>query len=419
MDILIPALKDYMDLPGLQEAISQETHPISETSPYAIDLDQLPKIRTGASTVLENVWLSVADAETLVTVEIETSTDTWEEADVVDSAYPGTLEVYFQIADTESYPYSPRLIFNSAYAGLQVRVSYTGMGSVPLARYFNQLYTMFTLLLKSSSISVIDMATYNNGRFDGYGLATTEVWAAPSDIMVLGTDGSASPFPGLLIDFGSGGDGEVAAFTNASYWKRILVSLDYDGSTWSVVTSESAEAQFQVDLVTPNIDHTYTILAYIDVQNDGTTGTAGAIEDLEEDNITRMFSQGINNPTPHIVRYYGNLETGDVDVPFAPFQAGQLVSFGIFLGDSGSSGQTRVNVLLCSSSDRTGTTVFTSSSEQAIITASSQEELAVCPLANFSTIDFDADNWFRFVIEEVATDANNLQCCLYHRMLRF
>ena len=56
MDIRIPVLRDYMDLPGLQEAIVNETHTISGASPYVVDLDQLPLIRTGASNVLGNVW---------------------------------------------------------------------------------------------------------------------------------------------------------------------------------------------------------------------------------------------------------------------------------------------------------------------------------------------------------------------------
>lgn len=290
-DITVPRLRDFFALSGQQESISNETHVIPFLTPYVVDLDQLPKVRSSASNILENVWLSVADATGIITVEIETSPSTWQVATITESASPGSLEVHFQISKPLVTPYSPRMVFNSANKGQNVRVSYTGMGTVPLARYFQQLFEVIVIAKLAGAVNIVDMQTYNNGLYDDQGEATTEVWAAPSNIAIIGTGGDYGVFPGLTLDFGAGGNVEVAAFSNANYWKRVVVNIDFTApSTWTLYTQESSEAASQGALSLPSIDFQYTTIGYVDVQNDGTTGVAGSILDITDTNTQSMYS---------------------------------------------------------------------------------------------------------------------------------
>lgn len=421
MDIRIPRLRDFFDLTNQQESISQELHTIPGSTPYVADLDQLPLIRTGATSIIDNVWLSVADAETLVTVEVETSPDVWEVMSLTESEFPAELEVFFQLAEPLTFPYSPRIIVNSTHAEQQIRITYTGMGSVPLARYFQQLYNVVESLQKAVLPVMIDMATYNFGRYDGRGTASKEVLVISSDAAFVGKNRAVVAFPGLTLDFDSSGNAEVAAFTNSLYWKRILISLDCDGSSWTVTTTESDEQQFQTNLVTPTIEPSLTTIGYIDVQNSGITGVEGEIYAIGASQIQGMVLLFHDNPETHPLRYWGEINTGEVDVPYAPFQAGILDGFGVFLKESGSAGQTRVNIYVCSDADPTGESVFVDAGSQAIVTANGAENKVYCPLANFksSLLLFTSDQWFRFVIEEAATDAKHLYVTLHLRLQRF
>lgn len=412
--LIQPRLRDYFSLASQQEAISNETHTIPVQSPYSIFLHQIPKVATAATGIVTNAWVSVAQAALYLTVEIETSTGVWETATLTDTT-PGVLEAQVQLANS-LFPYSTQIFFAAAYAGKAVRVSYTGFGSTPLARYLTRLFVGLESVLNTSLPQMIDMATYNGGRMDGQGTATTEVLVTPSSLLL---PGASVPFPGVTLDFGSGGNVEVSAFTNANYWKRCLVYVAYSGG-WSYSLDESAEAASQGALITPTDDVTKTLLGVVDVQNDGTTGSAGHVTAIPASRITsqvRVSSGGVLQS--HTLRVYGSPGAGELDVPFAPHAAGELVTFGIYLDDSGSAGQTRIDVKLCSSSDRAGTSVFTSSATQAIITASGQEELDVCSGADFATTAFTANNWFRFTAEEWATDAADIQVTLYYRLSPF
>jgi len=284
-----PRLKDFFELTSQKDTISQETKTIPIGSPYAINLDQLPQIRTGATSILGNVWLSVADATTLVTVEVETSPSTWQACTLTESPSPSALEVFFQLADPTIFPYSPRLIFNSARAGQDARVSYTGMGSVPLAQYYQRLFNLCELIQQSAPICMVDMEVYNFGRYDGGGTASKEVYATPSNVMIVGIDRSVLSFPGVMLDFDLGGNAEVSGFSTTLYWKRILVYIDVSGTTWTVSIVESAEQQLRTNLVTPAIDTSKTLLGYVDVQNSGTISVAGEISPIEFTNIQGMF----------------------------------------------------------------------------------------------------------------------------------
>jgi len=295
------------------------------------------------------------------------------------------------------------------------------MGSVPLATYLQQLYNFIPRLQASVPITLIDIATYNFGRYDGMGVASKKVWATASNIIVIGTDRSKLPFAGLELDFDLGGNAEVGAFSTTLYWKRIIIYIDISGTTWTVSTSESAEQSLRTNLVIPVIDTSKTMLAYVDVQNSGTISVAGEIDPIEADNIQNMTLVDDGSPAAHSLRYYGALSITEVDVPYAPFADGIVESFGVFLKDSGSSGQTRVNIYKCSTSDRTGVTIFSSQPNQAIITADGLEKMILCPLANFDSgeIDFTSIDWFRFEIEEVATGASDLSAVFHTRLHRF
>ena len=131
------------------------------------------------------------------------------------------------------------------------------------------------------------------------------------------------------------------------------------------------------------------------------------------------YKQFQDIPVSHEMRIYGDVTTGEIDVPFMPFYSGTIESFGVFLQESGSSGQTRVNVLLCSAGDPTGTTIFTGEGAQAIISSGGGEDFILCPDTNFVTTTFTNAQWFKFVVEEKATDAKNLYVALYIRLDRF
>ena len=128
-------LVDYLDLPDGGHVLTEESHVISATG--HVDLYELPKILSSATNATENVWLSVSEAAALITVEYDNG-GTWTALTLTDTT-PTADEYAVQCADGVKYPYSPRLLFHTDLAGASVRVTYTGLGSVPLAAWFTTL----------------------------------------------------------------------------------------------------------------------------------------------------------------------------------------------------------------------------------------------------------------------------------------
>lgn len=412
----VPRLRDYFTLTSQQESITQEMHYIPGSSPYAVDLHQLPKIRTGATTIAANVWLSVADASTLFTIEIETSPSTWQACTLTTSA-PGTLEAQFQIATTATFPYSPRIIFNATYAGKQVRITYTGMGSEPLAGYLQWLFDFASRQQLAGPIQLIDQETNNSGWYDGRGTADQTVYATPSNMAYVSDTLDVLTFDGLTLDFGLTGNCEVAGFTNANYWKRILIELDHNGSAWTVSTSESSESSAQGSLTTPDVDFTKIVVGYIDVQNTGVTATAGEVEDIASGNVQQMAQNDRPSLCEHTVRVSGALTSGnDIVVPFAPHNAIRIYGVGMFVDDSGSAGSTTIDIHKGNAGDSAGATIFSSAPTVAAAAGADGKDYATG--ADFSTTAVTSADWLRFHLDSVATDAEDLTITVYYHIER-
>jgi hypothetical protein len=399
----------------LEEALSlqevTETHYISE-SLYSIDLDQVPRVLSGVTSVIDNVWDSASTAATVISLQIETSPSVWEDVSIIEGEYPEELEASFQLAQS-AYPYSPKIIFNSAHAGQRVSITYTGMGSVPLARYFVQLYTLTSLLTEASGILLVDMKTYHHGYFDGRGVTSTSLWATPSQIRVLSAEATVI-FPGLEIDFGTSGNAEVSEFTSAYYWKRIAVGLQYTDDTWSVNIVESAESESQEGLVNPSFPDEVLSLAFVDVQNNGTTGATGAINTITNTEISRRIDLTLNQGTDNqVIRYYGKLITGELEI-IVPFKAGRLTKAHIFIQNSGTSGRTRADIYRCSNSDLTGVTIF-SGTENQLILESNDEAPGLMTIESFVETEFTELQWFRIVLEEIGEGSSNIQVAMQMR----
>lgn len=409
-----PRLRDYFALTSQQESLSQETHTISEASPYFADLDQIPKIASAATNVNDNEWVNTTQANALMTIEIETSPATWQAATIVASSSPGALEVYLQIKETATFPYSPRMIFNSAYAGDQVRVTYTGFGSAPLAKYFEVLFQTVEALSASGTVTLIESSLYNNGNFDGFGDASTSCYATPSQLMYAGHENLPASFPGLTLAFGSAGNAEVAAFTNADYWKRILLRLSYNGTVWSLITQESAESVSQAGLTTPTPAGS-GVIGYVDVQNDGTPAVAGSILDLDTDNLIPITHLQAKPTVSHQLQKDGTITVSQYVGYWFPGKNGNLTGMTLFSPDSGTAGTTRVNIFLCSIADQTGATIFTSTAEQPQFAAGGAGVAALdsTPAADILTPAFTTTGYYRCIVEVAPTAGTDLFLVLH------
>lgn len=413
----VPRLRDFFTLSAQKESISNEMYYIPGASPYAIDLHQLPMIRSTATNISENVWLSIADASAGITVEIETSPSVWQ-ACTLTTTSPGALEAQFQIADTGTFPYSPRIIFNVSYAGKQVRVTYTGMGSEPLARYLQWLFDFAGRIQLSGPIQLIDQAAYNSGWYDGDGTADKTVYATPTNIFYMSAGLDRLTFPGLVLDFGASGNCEVAAFSNATYWKRILIELSHNGSTWSVSTTESSEAASQGALAVPStFDEKKVVVGHIDVQNDGTTGAVGRVNDIASGNIQQWVYSERPPICEHTVRIKGPLVAGtDIDTPFAPHNAIRVYGVGIYVNDAGSASSTTLDIHLCNSGSPAGATIFSTAPTVAADSGVAGKDYVTG--SDLSTTAVTGADWLRFHLDSIATGADGLTITVYYHVER-
>ena len=186
-------LVDYLDLPDGGHVLTEESHVISATA--HVDLYELPKILSSATNATENVWLSVSEAAALITVEYDDG-GTWTALTLTDTT-PTAAEYAVQCADGVKYPYSPRLLFHTDLAGASVRVTYTGLGSVPLAAWFTTLEAKLDRLTATGELSLFAADT------SGIGMTTRDVYLSPSRQLVIGSTGLSAMFPGEVVSFGS------------------------------------------------------------------------------------------------------------------------------------------------------------------------------------------------------------------------
>jgi len=412
-----PDLRDFLAIAGQHESLTQEIQVIASASPYAADLDQVPQVKTGISTLLENVWVDVTTASGLITVEIETAPSVWTAATLVESASPAANQVYFQLVNSTTFPFSPRMIFNSAHAGQRVRTSYEGWGSVPLAKYMITLWSQLEQALNALPPRLVSDETYNYGRLDGGGVASTSCYVTSSQQELIGEDFSQGIFDtDTEADFSTGGNCEVAIFTNADYWRRIIVALDYNGSSWSFETVESAEASSQGGLTTPDLPLQFIPVGIVDVQNDGNTSAAGHVLAIPSSQVTPVSVGKQATIHRHDFEYYGALVADEeVCVPFFPGYAGELRGVTILIQDSGTSGSTIVDVLLADSGDPTGTTMFTGAAKATIASDSGNVGTVKVTGSDLTNVTFTASQWIRIKFTStVAVSAENLKGSLIY-----
>ena len=118
------------------------------------------------------------------------------------------------------------------------------------------------------------------------GLAdNTEVYVRASQYVIVLT--SELFWLGDWADFGNTGNCEVAAFSDADYYKHIALGLIENGGSLEFETTESAESATSEALDDPpEYVGTWQHIANIIVQNNGVTGVAGSINAITQSNIT-------------------------------------------------------------------------------------------------------------------------------------
>jgi hypothetical protein len=234
------------------------------------------------------------------------------------------------------------------------------------------------------------------------------LYLTPAHQAFVGTDGGRAVFTGLEIDCDDSGNGEVAAFTNAYYWKRVIFGLDYESSAWALVTQESAEAETQAALVTPQCDPRYWWVVSIDVQNTGVTGAAGEIAAIAQDDIEAMPSVLITPLESFRIEYDGAILLG-TDMAFIfPGRAGYVTSLSLMCDTPGSAGTTNLQLYRCNAADTVGTALLSSPIEIAFGATPVIVQVDAGDMIADRT--FTALQWLRLApVTQVATGAMNCQ----------
>lgn len=391
---------------SLPTTILGEGHPIPIFGDHVINLNLIPK----ASDEDWNAWVDIPTLEGIgfaVTVggAPRTLTATFP---------PSSGQVFVGIAQL---PYSTRLAFHSSDGGNTASIDYVGLYSQPEAHNARKRDLAIQRLEHFHWLSLWSSQTYSNGYWNGIWEDDTRVHVMPSQFLISGQDGTVAAFPGAILEFGSGGNVEVGAFSNASYYKRILVCVDVSsGPVWVFSTVESAEEGATGALLDPETPEGWISLGMVDVQNTGVTGTAGAVLPIEQADIQTKL--GVFTAASKLLEkdlnYFGSLAPGEIfDTPVCLGKDGILHSFVLYAGDAGSANETLLDIYRHDPGDNTGTDLFDTPANRPAISgdaapANRYYQQIEVPQANFdqTLLTFTANQFFRVVINTAATDAN-------------
>jgi hypothetical protein len=284
-----PTLKTHFNISGGSEAISNETIPIPSSTPYQIALAQIPQGKTGVTAIADNEYDGVSIGSVL-TVEVNDGTDaapSWTARTPTDSSSPTSAQVYVHLADEV---WSSQLAFNVADAGKNCRVTYTGWGSPLLIEHINRLVDHVGRLEAWLPLSMHSEGSYNRAWFSpesselGNNSERVYVCQAGCTLAFISDD---LTWNGGWADFDTGGNCEIAAFTNADYWRKIYLYLYDNSGTLTLDTVEGTEAATKgaaTEPDAPTLEHIK--IGIIAVQNDGTTATVGRILAIPQADIT-------------------------------------------------------------------------------------------------------------------------------------
>ena len=356
-----------LDLAVSGHSISNESQTVPVSSPYSVRLNETPQVNASATSCWENSWVSVAEATTLITITVGGAGRT-----ITTNQSPSSGEVYLQICE-DDFPISTKLVFHSSDAGGAVLATYTGFGSNNDTPPVTALQEAVGRCEAFPYLRMVSSNTYSAGYFDNTVENDKNVYLLPSGYQVSFSSGRYE-WSGGFLDFDASGNCEVAAFSNATYWKRIGIWLYVNGGVLTPTTMESAEAATQGALTDPTDYSSEGIFCgYIDVENDGNTGVAGAIEVIPNDDIDSQIVAGFSSTmqAQPIFEFTweidGSLVAGtDVAGPWFPGFAGTIQSLSVICTDTGSGGDNLV--VDCNIS---GTSIYSVSGTQPTITANS------------------------------------------------
>ncbi len=413
MQTTLPELHDALDIPTIGETVHFYGY---QTEEDYLFLPQVPKVSDNAS----NRWVDLATALTHFVVAEVNNGGSWDPITLVSSLPVSEAQGYLHIADRRL---SNRIYVHPNHRGKQFHVQYTGIGSLISAYIIDRLYKGINRIEDGLWLSAFSLKEYSLGRWDSTEDNDKKVWISPSNGFILGINGEYAQFPGLEADFSEGGNCEIAEFSNAVYWKRILLAIDYDGS-WIFLKKESDEEASRDDLETPSIEHGWHCICTIDVQNDGNVGVVGAIEAIQQTHIAKHAVSFYDRPIPLTFIYSGTLLTGELfDNVQSPGVGGEITRFVLTAGeDTGTSGETRLNIFKHSESDPTGISLFSDPALMPIIDSSAGEyAVDITQQDDFIASErvFTSDNSFRVMIEEASPNARDFTGILWLRLHKF
>jgi hypothetical protein len=409
-----PKIESYLDL-ELEVDVIDEAQYIPVTGDYVVELDYIPKVTTGAY----NLWVDLA---TFLSVSGFTATVEGNPRTPVVTRPPGADEVFIGISQK---PMSTRLIFPVGDKGKTALISYKGLYSNADCLIHHREIAAIQRIEEYPWLKMLALLSYSLGRFDDSVENDKKIWVTKSGFALIGRDGSIGYFPGMELNFGAGGNAEVGAFTTADYWKRLRISLDYDGS-WIISVSESAEADLQTNLVTPSPIPGWISLGYIDVQNTGVTGTPGEILAITQDNIFSDLILFNIEPTPFKTEFWGDLKPAEGQLfgsPFCPGYPGTIESFVLSAETPGTAGDTKLDLLkVIGGNPPTETGLITDDADKPTISNSTDSYVKdLTPQGDFlpGELTFTADHLFKTVIYQAANGSKNFAGILYLRLYKF
>lgn len=371
-----------------------------------ISLTQIPKVSDNA----DNLWSSAAEASANISVLSVYSEGSWIPL-TISSTLPITTGQYY--CDAVTHQYSNRIYVHATYNGCNVHVTYIGLGSLIEADTINNITNSLTTSIPGKHLYPYSAQSYSNGNFDDSVADNTQIYITETQTPII-ENGVLYTRAAAWCDFGASGDCEVAAFTQASYWKRITVSL----RAGVLTVHESAEYAFEGDLPDYIDISGYTMFS-VDVQNDGTISVAGAIEPITQANIHYLV---IAKPSyilvPYVFKTSGPLEDGGLlDSVIAPGRSGEIDSFVLSCTDTpGDSGSTILNIYQHTPGDNTGVSLFdVTGNKPTIAVTGGTYQVDSTPASDFDQtyITFDATMSFRVVCEQIAVNAENYSGTLW------
>lgn len=392
-------IRDVLDIPLAGESVEHYGYQVSGDF---INLPQVPKISTTAL----NTWVDLATAEAYFTTAEVYSGGGWVALTATDTLPVTTTQYYLHIADK---PYSNRLYVHADHQEKQFHFVYTGIGTLVAAYIMQALQNAINESIKGFP-RLYSEGYYAEGRYDASMPDTQRIrLVLPSAYFQFLSNNVVGV--SLWLNFAVAQVLEIGAFTNADYWKRILLYAYDDAGSFDIDKIESAESATQGALVTPDrpsTDHYY--LGYFDVQNNGTTGLGGEFLDIEQDNIVTEFSKYISTrgmePTrPYEWKVWGNPITTEIlDNTFYPSYDGEIVSGQLSCRNTGTGGDDlRLDIM------KNGVSLFTADGDKPTITANSgTNQVTALDVSKLTSASFTSSDYIDVQTDQVPIGCENV-----------